>query len=265
MFVSGALAGRTGRGYSGAMILQTRLPYDPDTARPLPNIGPIAMSEWLLADEAYGAQMAERARLLAERREDVVQLDPGARPAADELLEVVLENLPAGVSRCGETVHRPDGETVTLDRDDPLGTLSRLVQEDLCILEKRPGSDEHVLTGALLCFPASWRLSAKFMHPLVHIHIPVADYDDALARRVQRLFDGIQAGRPLMRFNRLWYQDATLHQPVSRQHRPSAQTESAPFFRSERQCLVRLPRTGAVAFTIHTYVLERETVLGLSA
>jgi hypothetical protein len=34
------------------------------------------------------------------------------------------------------------------------------------------------------------------------------------------------------------------------------------YLRSERQCLVRLPRTGAVIFTIHTCVVARESLNG---
>ena len=34
----------------------------------------------------------------------------------------------------------------------------------------------------------------------------------------------------------------------------------APFLRSERQCILRLPQSGAVVFSIHTYVLARADV-----
>ena len=248
------------------MILQETLPFDLGTSRPLPNIAPMRMEDWLLADECYAAQGAERARLLRTRREAVLQLDQEAMPAAQELLETVLDNLPDGFARDGERVTRPDGEVVTLDRSDPLGTLGHLVQEDLCLLEKRPGSDEHVLTGAVLCFPAGWRLAQKMMRPLTAIHIPIPEYDEMLARRVQRLFDGVQPGRALMRFNRLWYDDPVLFQPGPRRDNDDrSDPTTAPYFRSERQCLVRLPQTRAVVFSIHTYLLARERALALSS
>jgi hypothetical protein len=132
-----------------------------------------------------------------------------------------------------------------------------LVQEDICILQKR--GEEHVLTGAILCFPASWRLSEKFMRPLIDIHLPVDRYDENVARRVQRLFDGIQPGRPLWRYNALWYEDAELYQPRSAQEpRHIKDPGTAPYLRSERQTLLRLPQTQAVIFSIHTYVLAAE-------
>ena len=107
----------------------------------------------------------------------------------------------AGYVISAKEVRRPDGVRVPLDRADPMATLGHLVQEDLCLMEKR--GQQHVLTAAVLCFPASWRLADKIGRPLTAIHAPVAEYDDALARRVQRLFDGVQPGRPLWRFNAL--------------------------------------------------------------
>lgn len=245
-------------------ILQTRLSYDPTTPRPLPGIAPMDPADWIIVDDAYAGQMEERRKLLAERRDTVLALDPQARPAAQELLNAVLADLAARADHVvteGQ-VQRPDGVTVTLDRDDPMGTLGHLVQQDLCIMERR--GDEHVLTAAVLCFPASWTLEEKFMRPLTGIHVPVDSYDDSMARRVQRLFDGVQVGRPLWRFNALWYADPTLHQPRREaDRRPERGAEDARYLRTERQSLLRLPQTGAVVFGIHTSVLERATVRAL--
>ena len=75
----------------------------------------------------------------------------------------------------------PDGHVQPLDFDDPLRTLGQIVQEDICLLQKR--GDEHVLTGAVLCFPASWRLADKAGRPLIGIHDTVPEYDSDIARR----------------------------------------------------------------------------------
>ena len=235
-------------------ILQTRLPHDIAASRKLPGIAPLDPADWLHVDETFAAQMAERARLLAGRRDDVLAVTDGAGPAMDELLQVVLDWLAAhgaayAVGR--REVRRPDGVTVAIDRVDPLGTLGHLVQEDLCLMEKH--NEAHVLTAAVLCFPASWRLEEKIGRPLEAIHAPVPEYDPSLARRVQRLFDGVQPGRPLWRVNALRYADPALHQPRARV--PPGETADLPYLRSERQCVLRLPRTRACVFSIHTYVL----------
>ncbi|WP_299894090.1 DUF3445 domain-containing protein [uncultured Ruegeria sp.] len=237
-------------------ILQNKIPYDVGNPRALPGIQPATMESWLHQDEAFADQMQRREEVLAERRDDVLALDPQAKPAAVELLDLVLMQI---YPTAGAEVVRPDGVSVAIDRDRPLDTLCRLVQEDFCILQKR--ADEHVLTGAILCFPASWRLSEKFMRPLIDIHVPVESYDANLAKRVQRLFDGIQPGRPLWRFNALWYEDPELFQPRSASEpREIRDRRQASYLRSERQTLLRLPKTNTVVFSIHTYVLAANAI-----
>ncbi|MBY5934041.1 DUF3445 domain-containing protein [Tateyamaria omphalii] len=236
-------------------ILQTHLPDDMRMARALPGIQP-ERGHWLRVDEAYAAQMARREVLLAEQPADVLYLDPEARPAAEELLGSVLECLPAlDFEVSEERAICPDGRCIALDRAAPLETLGRLCQNDFVLMEQR--EDEHVLTGAVLCFPASWRLSEKAGRPLTDIHVPVAEYTGDVARRVQRLFDGIQVGRPLWRFNQLWYEDPELFQPRSQfePRRVGAGLRNGPYYRTERQTLLRLPQSRAVVFAIHTYVL----------
>lgn len=242
------------------MILQSQIPYNPLQQRPLPGIQPLEMDDWLLVDDAYGAQIKERDRLLRTNRQSVLATSPESKPAEQELLQMVLGNFPAGFETCGHSITCPDGRNVHLNLDDPLATIAALVQEDMCILQKQ--GDAHIMTAALLCFPASWRLVEKIGKPLTGIHDPVPEYDEQVARRVQRLFDGIQVDRPLWRFNGLWYQDPALFQPRSVvAPREATETGCTPYFRSERQCLVRLPETRAVVFSIHTFVVARETVL----
>ncbi len=242
-------------------IFQTSLPYDVTERRPLPGIAPLDIAKWLLVDEAFGAQMAERARLLAKRREDVLAVTAQGAAAAQELLDYLLawlrEHAP-GYGIGSDCVMRPDRVEVAIDRTDPMGTLGHLVQEDLCLMEKQ--GEEHVLTAAMLCFPASWQLAEKIGRPLTAIHMPVAAYDPDIAQRVQRLFDGVREGRPLWRFNALRYADAALHQP-RRRVQPTADAVY-PYLRSERQCVLRLPQTRACVFSIHTYLIKNTTASG---
>lgn len=246
-------------------ILHDRLPLaawmDPRTHR-LPGVQPLAREDWLLVDEAYGAQMAERDRLIAECPDAVHALLPGARPAAGELLDTVLADLARRTDFAIGTdrVRRPDGVEVTLDRALPLITLGRLVQADFCLMERPASATEHVLTGAILCFPSSWTLAQKLGRPLIAIHAPVARYDADIAKRVQRLFDAIRPDAPLWRANTLPYHDPTLFQPRREYEAKSKGGGTAPFLRSERQCLMRLPRTQAVVFSIHTWQVRRESL-----
>ncbi|MBL4919160.1 heme-dependent oxidative N-demethylase family protein [Szabonella alba] len=244
-------------------ILQSRLPeaiwMNPATER-LPGILPVAGEDWLRLDDAYAGQMAERDRLIAADPDVVHALLPGARAAAGELLDLVLDRLTRlpGFTFAADHVLRPDGARIPLDRSAPLLTLGRLVQTDFCILmpDMAPGAQaEHLLAGAILCFPASWTLSQKIGRPLTRIHVPVPEYGPNLAARVQRLFDAIRPEQPLWRGNALIYDDPTLHQPRAEGvARP--QPIQKLYLRSERQCLLRLPQSRAVVFAIHTTVIR---------
>lgn len=241
------------------MILQTRIPYDIHTPRPLPGVAPLGAEPWFIVDEVYALQMGERLRLLKDRRDDVIATDAPDPATVDKMMDVVLAQLPPEFSVSGRKVLCPDGRKVTIDRSDPFATLGQILQDDVCLMEKR--GDEHVLTGAVLCFPASWRLCEKIGHPLTHIHVPVKSYTDDIARRVQRLFDGVRPDRPIWRFNALWYEDPSLHQPRSQSEpRPLTEMGQTPYLRSERQVLWRLPDSDAVLFTIHTYMVARASV-----
>lgn len=238
------------------IVLQKTIPAAQMAAADLrlPSMTPVAAGDWLRVDEAYAAQLAEKARLIAARRADVIAVLPGAEAATEELLEVVLAEVGGlpGFTVTEKAVLRPDGVEVTVNRGDPLLTLSRLVQEDFCIHQKR--GDEHVLTAALLCFPAAWTLAEKIGRPLSAIHRPVARYDADIAARVQRMFDMVRADRPLWRANLLRYDDPALFQPHTEAHpRPVGRPDS-PYHRSERQVIRRLPRTDAVVFSIHTTI-----------
>jgi hypothetical protein len=231
------------------VILQKALPEAQTQMNTLPGVGPCAPDDWLRTDEAYGPQMAYRIKLLSTKQDAVLWCDPGALEAAREVLAEALLVLPClGFDVEDAQVTCPDGRVVAVNVDNPLLTLGQLVQEDICILQKR--GDEHVLTAAVLCFPANWRLADKVGRPLVGIHDTVDEYDTNVATRVQRLFDGVRVGRPLWRFNRLGYAEADLHQPWR-----ISDDKQRDFVRSERQCILRLPKSDAVIFSIHTWVV----------
>lgn len=231
-------------------ITQASLPHtpwqDPAMCR-MPGMRPVE-GPWIVVDDAYGAQMAERARLWRDDRAAVEAVLPGAEDALAELKAVALAALPDGFARDGGHVHTPDGRQVVTD-GACFEVLNQLLQEDLLVLEKR--GDEHVLIAGLLCFPSHWRLADKIGRPLTRIHVPVPEYDADVAHRVQRLFDRAPPGRAMWRANVLSHREAVLHRP-----RPEpASHETARYVRSERQTILRLPDTGAVLFAVHTWIV----------
>ncbi len=238
-------------------ILQATLPEDLEAEMRLPGIRPVPDRRWLRRDEAYADQMAYRRKLIAEKRSSVLWQDPCSDEAVNELFEAALDQLPAmGFGLNDNYIQCPDAHEVDMAGDTPLAVLGQSVQEDLCLMQKRGG--EHVLTAAILCFPASWTLAEKAGKPLTAIHKPVEEYDAPLARRVQRLFDGVQVGRPLWRNNMLRYENPDLYQPRSETepHRTEPPHPAGAYVRAERQCILRLPKTKAVVFSIHSYVVK---------
>jgi len=239
-------------------VLQNQL--DPNqrsvAARSLPGMQPLRGVDWITVDEAYSAQLAEKARLLAADQDAVLRILPAAREPAQELLNEVLELLRnrADFEVCDQDVICADKSRAELNFEVPLQTLSKLIQEDICILQKV--GDEHVLTAALLCFPASWTLSEKIGKPLIAIHRPVPEYDTNIAKRVQRLFDGVRVGQPMWRANFLNYSDPALHHPRTEAEPRTDDHKAGIYERSERQTVWKLPKTGAVVFSIHTTIAK---------
>ena len=220
----------------------------------LPGMRPVGDVPWITVDEAYAAQIAERADLMAHQRERVCAILPDCQGAFAELLDLCLSEMARhpdfAVGQGGVT--RPDGVLVPIDRADPAGTLAVLLQEDLCLLQKQ--GDEHVLTGAVLCFPSNWTLDEKIGRPLVRIHKPIPEYDEDIAKRVQRLFDGVRPGRAMWRANRVVHDHHALFQP-KREAEVKNYSKTGRFLRSERQTVLRLPQSDAVLFAIHTKVV----------
>ena len=251
------------------MTLLERPPYtpfaDPRMSRP-PGLMPLEPADWFLVHADFAGQMALRERLLSERRDVVLALLPEGRAAAGELLEAVLEAVAAmpGYRSGDRAVTRPDGGDVVIERDDPLATAGRLVADDLCLLLPDPDAGEYRLVAAVLCFPSRWLLAEKLGRPLTTIHDPVPGYRETLARRVNRVFEGLRVGRPLWRVNWTVHGTPELHLPMGLSERiiePRGPVRGL-YLRTERQTLTRLPQSGAVVFGIKTSVCPID---GLSA
>jgi dimethylamine monooxygenase subunit A len=218
---------------------------------------------WIEIDERFLDQLAERRRLLAEHKEEVVAALPESHAGQQELLELLLEHLP---ERFPEHYRRQDGlieNRITGERfalaawdHAPLELAGRLVQEDLCLMQR--GEAGYRLVAAVLCFPAHWRLSDKLGRPLEVIHGPVPGFSERLAGPVDRFFHSIQVARPVWRVNWSLVDTPTLFLPPEhRGHPKPVSAERAGeqlWLRVERQTLRRLPRSGDVVFGIHTHV-----------
>jgi hypothetical protein len=193
----------------------------------------VSETEWLVLDDERPAELAERARLLAERHDEVFAALPGTEAAGEEVLGLVTGWLAA---RGHDVARAPDVH--------PLEAAGRLVQEDLVLMVERDG-DLH-LDAACLCFPSHWRRADKLGRPTSTVHRPVPGYEEELAARVDRFLARLRPGVVTARRNWSVHPSAALFAPVP----PPPSADADLWLRSERQTLRRLSSSGAVLFTI---------------
>lgn len=148
--------------------------------------------------------------------------------------------------------------------EDPMEMSARLIQDDLAIMMERPDGDYYLVAGAIL-LAGFWRLSDKFGMPLSEIHTSgdVPQFRSKLEKGMKNFFRRLRPEEPVLRNNYFIQVDENLAWSYSIGAEDSADVSWATaeknraiehhFFRSERQSLRRLPRSGGVVFTIRTY------------
>lgn len=235
------------------------LPYEDGPHRMVMGLAAIQEPQWLEWDSRAPVQIAERQRLLAEKRSAVLADTPGSEPGCMELRDVLADWL---------TRHRPGWQRPSLPVDaHPLGEIAPWAMEDFCLM--RPGPEGPVLIAAILCFPSRWRLSEKIGRPMQAIHQFVPGYAEALGRPVDRFIGALREGRLATRHNWSVHEDPALYQPTGHgltDHDPSITPENAGetlFLRVERQSFRLLPESRVIVFGIGTHVTPLATVVAV--
>ena len=217
-------------------------PYD--GSEPLFRIGlrPFDMNEWLDLDSSFDAFMAEKKRLMKDIPQKVFQAEAGTQDAQEEVLTLISNYL--------QKHDLPMQETDVSDA--PLLKAAMMVQEDLVIMRKSDAGWR--LVAGSVCFPSSWSLQEKIGKPLHDVHAPVPDFNKGTrnAGMIERIFDNLQIGMPVERFNWSIYNDDALYHDDRSGEQTSGGTEH--FLRVERQTLTKLPKSGDILFTIRIYV-----------
>jgi len=225
-----------------------------DPGPPWLHMGLRAIDEarWLDVDERRDDELALKRRLLADRHDHVFAALDGTEAAGQEVLDLVSGGL---------ATHYPQLDRAIDAGRHPLEAASLLVQEDLCLMTVRDGAPH--LVAASLCFPSHWRLADKIGGSAAAIHDPVPHYANELSAKVDRYLERIPEGRISLRRNWAVHDHDTLYAPAYPPPAPGVTAENAGdrlWLRSERQTLRRLPRSGAVLFTIRVQ-LARLSVL----
>ena len=226
-------------------------------------LSPLAGDRWVEVDSSLPRFHRHKVALAAERHDDVYRWLSGSLPAQRELAERLLGHL---LEIHGDA-YRRDGGAITCtaggfsvpwppETESPLWPVSLLVAEDLLLLER--DEDRYRLTAASLCSPSHWRLADKIGRPLTAIHDPVPGIHEALSPRIDRFLDHLRPERPVARFNWSVQADAGLFHDG--RNAPPVDEGTPLYYRVERQTLVRLPRSGAVVFTIRVFLHPLESL-----
>jgi dimethylamine monooxygenase subunit A len=222
--------------------LSQYIPLDGKPFRLAMGLRPLDPANWFEVDPSAAAELDEKRRLVRERRSEVVGLLDSCLPAALELHAMVGDYISS----------TPENAT-----DHPLVEASLLVPDDLCIMERANGAWR--LSGAVVAFPSRWYLAEKIGRTLDVIHDVVPGYATQLGAPVNAFFDRMTPQRPVWRLNWSLVDSPDLFLPPS--HRQPLDDVEEWFFRVERQTLRVLPKTGAIVFSIRTYVQSLEQLL----
>ncbi|PYH48339.1 uncharacterized protein BP01DRAFT_371313 [Aspergillus saccharolyticus JOP 1030-1] len=229
--------------------------------------------EWIELDNHYLRFHADKALRIKERGSRCCRTHPDAMDAAIELLEELASYLPERYPSMFQKTATGLTNTITHETfditqrplpEDPMMICARLVQDDLAIMLERADGEYYLLAGAVL-LAGFWRLEDKYEMRLSEIHTSgsVPQYTEKLERGMRNFFRRLRPEDPVVRNNYFIQVDDALawshsigSEDAAEVSWNTAQKNKAiehHFFRSERQSLRRLPRSGGVVFTIRTY------------
>ncbi|KAK3306061.1 uncharacterized protein B0T15DRAFT_567796 [Chaetomium strumarium] len=272
----------TPEAYPNWSIEHTRpLPYRPFRYGPKYHVTmglrSVKHAEWIELDNEYPRYHATKALRIRERGPRCCKTAPEAYPAALELLQDLADYLPARYPSLyrrtpdGGVLHNLwSGERFDVAQhplaEDPMQMCARLVQDDLAIMVERADGQYYLLAGAIL-LPGFWRLEDKFGMALSGIHTSghVPQFRETLERGMANFFRRVKPEEMVARHNYFLQVDDNLAWSESIGSEDDAMVGWSTaekdraiehhYFRSERQTLRRLPRSGGVVFTIRTYFL----------
>ena len=236
-------------------------PYDGSRQPFSIGVAPLDSDDWIRPDALLADELAQKEALIATQRDTVWREEAATRAAQAEVRDMlaafVTRRYPQWFQREGGSLHiLPARRCVILDDAPPLLAASRFVQDDLCLMQR--GVDGWRLVAASLCAPSTWSLAEKIGLPMAQIHAPVPGFAGRMGDVIARIFDSLQPGQIVERFNWSIYGDNALNHPLSRaaphEHFPAGKAVlPKAHIRIERQTLRRMPACGDILFTIRIY------------
>lgn len=228
---------------------------------------------WLELDNEWHKFHDSKLARLAEMGTDLYGTQPQAQAAVYELLDEFRQYLPKRYPSLFKQTKNGMENLATGEKfefcnrkpsEDPMVMAAKMVQDDLAIMMEGPSGDYYLVAGAII-LPGFWRLKDKFGLPLREIHTlgDVPKFKEKLQSGMEKFFIRLTCDKPVVRNNYFLQTDGNLAWSTSIGPEKengagwfTAEPATSPeqlYFRSERQSLRRLPKTGAIVFTIRTY------------
>ncbi|KAK3643104.1 hypothetical protein LTR56_004943 [Elasticomyces elasticus] len=240
--------------------------------------------DWIELDNQYLRFHDDKKRRIAERGSKCCKTDAsdsrvwdGAVELLEELAAYLPERYPSMFTKTAAGVDNTvtnesfDVKNLTMNGnvEDPMQLCARLTQDDLAIMFEKEDGQYYLLAGAVL-LAGFWRLEDKFGMPLSEIHTSgdVPGFKQKLEKGMMNFFKRVQPEKPVLRNNyflqvddelawssSIGSEDSTIEGEVGWFSAEKNRAIEHHWFRSERQSLRRLPRSGGVVFTIRTYFM----------
>lgn len=254
------------------------LPYRPFKHNYFVTMGirSLNFEDWIELDSDWTKfHERKKQRLAQENNEELWAVDPRAEDAAYETLELLVDYLPARYPTLFETtatgirIIPTDEEFNTTSRPTPVNPMvivANLLQDDVAIMIEDGDGQYYLRAGAIL-LAGFWRLKDKIHLPLYRIHTDgdVPEYKEKLQTPMDRFFTKLTPDKGVCRNNYFIQTDEDVawshaigpedSDEIGWYTAQAATDAERLMFRSERQSLRRLPRSGGILFTIRTYFL----------
>ncbi|KAL2062994.1 hypothetical protein VTL71DRAFT_6066 [Oculimacula yallundae] len=225
-------------------------------------------SNWLTLDSNYLPEHAIRLDLLSTARANVIECLPGSEAACHEVLHIVTSFLSTRFPQHFAIIPSPSGPKIInhltdevypigLSCPNPLEVAAKLSMEDFNILLKHPETGEYHLQASATLFPAGWKLQERIGTTMANLHKPVPGWKKNLGGNVNKYFDHLSHKTAMERTNVFIQTTPHLFQDAPDaldNMQETVLTLDDLKIRRERQTFTRLEHTGAVLFTVRTFM-----------
>lgn len=154
-----------------------------------------------------------------------------------------------------------------MKKEEILRLIATNIEEDMLIMLKNPSTDqldEYILRSFITLMPAGFNPMEKLNKSLTAIHGPVPGYLQKLQISMNKFFSRVQPHEFIVRQNWSLQTHSNLCAPKG-SHATKEEAEKLHplfpndldfnkcFFRVEKQCVTRLPESGAIMMIVRTY------------